>query len=250
MTTRSDLPAEQKNILVKRTRKLERVLGEPLPENTVERVVVEPTMAPTTISTKVQDAPWPRIKRQAEIPEWLREDCVPQRAERPASVASGSSGDPFGGPPAVTTRSKIARVLLGDPAPTLPTDIRVYVRRELHVAETREGELFTQRRTNMLANPAALTPRFKGGAGGTAESSSGGSVNIPSPEETGRRARRSQLSKVRFSSLSLLQQHGAPLSSTTLPSAPFSAYYSFSSPAPATPWRPDNGRHAEQPERQ
>ena len=179
LSCKTDLPADQKAVLVKRTRKLEKVLGEPLPENTVEKFVVEPSMGATTTITRIEEGPWPRPHTEF-IPEWLREDCVPQRASRPASMMTAQEGQ--------SRSSRIARVLLGDPAPPVPTDLRVYVSRERHVAESREGEMKERQRADRLERimvapqPVPTSPVL--------------SEPETSPEDVSRRTRRMQLTKV------------------------------------------------------
>ncbi|GMK57722.1 hypothetical protein CspeluHIS016_0405560 [Cutaneotrichosporon spelunceum] len=74
---RSELSPGRKAQLVRRTRKLERVLGEPLDEKHVEQYVVEPSLSTTTVMTKLEEGVWPDSPTGG-LPEWARADVVPR----------------------------------------------------------------------------------------------------------------------------------------------------------------------------
>lgn len=118
----STMEHQQKALLIRRNRKLGQMLGVSLPEADVGQYVVEPSMASTTVLTRVDDA-WPDLRG----PEWSRDDCLPQLAEHPESPEAQSDGKPR------RTKSKLRRPIEGVRA---PADLQVYVSRETSVTET------------------------------------------------------------------------------------------------------------------
>ncbi|KAL1413373.1 hypothetical protein Q8F55_001133 [Vanrija albida] len=131
LASKSALGAEQKAVLIRRTRKLEQLLGETLGESQVERYVIDPSTAPATVHTRLDEKSWPRPSSQ---PEWEREDCVPRIASSPLPAV-----DKPARPSHQRTKSRLERardMLLGPSTPPLPPQIQVFVARETHVAET------------------------------------------------------------------------------------------------------------------
>lgn len=114
----STLEQQQKALLIRRNRKLGQVLGVSLPESDVGQYVVEPSVASTTVLTKVEAA-WPENRG----PEWSQDDCVPHLAD------DEDRGDRM----PRRTKSKLRR-----PVETvkLPENLQVYVSRETSVTET------------------------------------------------------------------------------------------------------------------
>ncbi|KAK8854670.1 hypothetical protein IAR55_003409 [Kwoniella newhampshirensis] len=118
LTSKMDLTPEQRSLLLRRTRKLEQMLGKTLPEIQVENLVVEPMRTTSTYVTNVKDDVWPVTPPQSaggrrRTPEWEREDCVPQRAHgssstQAAELTKGASSSRSGG-----TLTRKARAVLG-----------------------------------------------------------------------------------------------------------------------------------------
>lgn len=76
LSTTKDLNATQRAQLLRRARKLEQVLGETLREAQVGEHIVEPAATGTTVDRHA----WPEAAVAVAVPEWDKEDVVPQRA--------------------------------------------------------------------------------------------------------------------------------------------------------------------------
>lgn len=187
MASKSDLTADQKAQLVKRTRKLERMLGEQLTEPTIERFVVEPVTATTTVTTKVEEDVWPSSNSSA--PEWLREDCVPQR------VVDHGPSDPKS---SQRKGGRLARAIRGEAAMPVTAGLRVYVARETTVAETLvRGEQQLVRGEQHHQINLIVAPPSSPGATTSTDASSPPSSPTRSAEDAARTARRLQLAKLK-----------------------------------------------------
>lgn len=112
------LEQQQKALLIRRNRKLGQVLGVSLPESDVGQYVVEPSVASTTVLTKVE-ASWPENRG----PEWSRDDCVPHLADEEDHEDRMPR----------RTKSKLRRPI---EAVKVPENLQVYVSRETSVTET------------------------------------------------------------------------------------------------------------------
>ncbi len=188
--SRSDLSPGRKAQLVRRTRKLERVLGEPLPEKQVEQYVVEPSLSTTTVMTKLEEGVWPDTPTGG-LPEWARADVVP-RCESRSEEAEEE-------PPSASrilshqrSRSGLAlgrmRSLMSRDTPP-PAKIVVNLTREVRTIETQVRSHPMMRhsanRDEQQQPPTPDTPR-----------SSITASTIETFEEASRRQRRQQLAKV------------------------------------------------------
>ncbi|EIW68253.1 hypothetical protein TREMEDRAFT_63426 [Tremella mesenterica DSM 1558] len=127
----NDLPPDQRAVLLRRAKKLEQMLGTPLDERQVERLVIEPSTGVSTIVTQHVDDAWPRTP-PSRTQEWQRDDCVPQRVE----VPSGSLMRKQSSRLAQRAMAALRRNEDGDRESD--KDLRVYVSREVRVAETRQ----------------------------------------------------------------------------------------------------------------
>ncbi|WWC93470.1 hypothetical protein V866_000305 [Kwoniella sp. B9012] len=82
---RNDLTPEQRAILLRRTRKLEQMLGEALPGNQVEKLVIDPVNSSSTYLTKNSEDSWPKTPpSSSKVPEWARDDVIPHREKDPS----------------------------------------------------------------------------------------------------------------------------------------------------------------------
>jgi hypothetical protein len=175
---------------VRRTRKLERVLGEPLPEKQVEQYVVEPSLSTTTVMTKLEEGVWPDTPTGG-LPEWARADVVP-RCESRSEEAEEE-------PPSASrilshqrSRSGLAlgrmRSLMSRDTPP-PAKIVVNLTREVRTIETQVRSHPMMRhsanRDEQQQPPTPDTPRSNMTAS-----------TIETFEEASRRQRRQQLAKV------------------------------------------------------
>jgi hypothetical protein len=205
-------------VLIRRARKIEQVLGEPLPESQVERLVVDPSHASTTVVTSVNHE-WPETPSpRGKVPEWDQEDCVPRTVRRePKGMAmsmSMSTSNPnpgsgvLGGGNLVRSGSIFAKkakaALRRDKKDDESSDLKVSVAREMRVVETtvRGGSSVEAARPRInrqeWIDPASPTGLLTPG-------SPTDTLDQRSEEEDGaRRARRQQLAKVNTWSMSFL----------------------------------------------
>ncbi|KAL7422428.1 hypothetical protein Q5752_003076 [Cryptotrichosporon argae] len=130
ISSKNELTADQKARLVRRTRKLEQVLGETLHEATVERFVIEPSTMTQTVLTRVEsdDAAWPATPAAA-APEWVKADCVPRRSKEDDAAKLDRSASKI-------ARKAKAALGVARHASKTDDDIKVYVAREMRVSET------------------------------------------------------------------------------------------------------------------
>lgn len=209
LPARNDLLPEQRAVLLRRARKIEQVLGEPLPESQVERLVVDPSHASTTVVTSINHE-WPETPSpRGKVPEWDQEDCVPRTVRRgpegmatamAMSTSNANSGSGvLGGGNLVRSGSvfakKAKKALRRDRKDDESSDLKVYVAREMRVVETtvRGGSSEAARpginRQEWL-DPASPT-------GPMSPSSPTDTLDQRSEEEDrARRTRRQQLAKV------------------------------------------------------
>ncbi|BEI88245.1 uncharacterized protein CcaverHIS019_0109630 [Cutaneotrichosporon cavernicola] len=188
--SRSDLSPGRKAQLVRRTRKLERVLGEPLHEKHVEQYVVEPSLSTTTVMTKLEEGVWPDTPTGG-LPEWARADVVPRCESRTEEVDEE--------PPSASrrlahqrSRSGLGlsrmRSLMGRDTPP-PAKIVVNLTREVRTTETqvRSSPMIrhSANRDDQQQPPTPETPR-----------SIMTVSTIETHEEASRRQRRQQLAKL------------------------------------------------------
>jgi hypothetical protein len=183
---------------MRRARKIEQVFGEPLGEMQVKQHVIEPTHAPPTVLTKVTEE-WPsspsssergrggsaeRERERAKVPEYDRQDCNPQRTRH------GQVGEDAGSKASAGLAARaLARFRFGDADAAssgadgagTDGDLRVYVKRELRVAETHTRE----------RQPEARLPDSE-----LFEPDSPTSPKEAAGRDDDRRARRAQLAKV------------------------------------------------------
>lgn len=139
----STLEQQQKALLIRRNRKLGQVLGVSLPESDVGQYVVEPSVASTTVLTKVEAA-WPEHRG----PEWSRDDCVPQLAEPDEAGEDRGVG-------VRRTKSKLKRPI---EAMKLPDNLQVYVSRETSVTETVAPAIGATHAVDSTASSPPSTP--------------------------------------------------------------------------------------------
>lgn len=174
---RNELSPEQRAMLVRRTRKIERMLGEPLGEITVGQLIVGPSTASTVIHTVYEhDMDYSPPSRD-RIPEYERQDCQPRTVralDRPA-VVTGKKG---------TSRIALkAMAALGLGADKREDeDLRVYISREKTVSEVRREYL--------------VTPESPRGSIRDDGPNSPVEDRFEDEEDTTRRARRLQVAKV------------------------------------------------------
>lgn len=205
LEARNDLTPEQRALLMRRARKIEQVFGEPLGEMQVKQHVIEPTHAPPTVLTKVTEE-WPSSPSSSErgrsgsgegerikVPEYDRQDCNPQRT-RPGQTADDMGSKASTG--AGLAARALARFRFGDGdaassatgagaiagGGSSSSDLRVYVKRELRVAETQTRE--RQAPETRVPDAELFEP-----------DSPTSPKQATGPEED-RRARRAQLAKV------------------------------------------------------
>lgn len=119
--TRNELSPEQRAVLLRRTRKAEQVLGEQLCETDVERHIIEPVQSSRTVVTRASND----IGDSAAtgVPEYDRKDCEPQTRPSQDSDASARA-------------AMRALAAFGFGEKQMPSDLRVYVQKEMRVAET------------------------------------------------------------------------------------------------------------------
>lgn len=184
ITSRNDLPRDQRAMLVKRTRKLEQILGQPLDETQIERLIIQPSTAIRTVTTEVTNDTWPDSPLQrSRVPEWAREDCVPRIIRGEGSPEGSRSIS------SVITRARAA-LGLAKRADGDETNLEVYVRREMRVSETAARGVAPQQ------NPSLASPNTP-----TSPADQYESEWLDEPEnedEATRRARRHQLAKVSY----------------------------------------------------
>jgi hypothetical protein len=132
---RSELSTEQRQVLIRRARKLEQLLGEPLGENQIAQLVVDPSTSSMTITTRVSET-WPNspVSGINKLPEFARDDCVPrhhhERVLNPNQQGNvGRSG----------SLGRKAKAVLGigeEGKERDEGDLKVYLNRETRIAET------------------------------------------------------------------------------------------------------------------
>ncbi|WWD02271.1 hypothetical protein V865_000310 [Kwoniella europaea PYCC6329] len=133
---RNDLTPEQRAILLRRTRKLEQMLGEALPENQVEKLVIDPVNSSSTYLTKNSEDSWPKTPpSSSKVPEWARDDVIPHRAKDPSPAPQQNIGISM-----VRSKSSLAdkaKAALGIGSGTGgKDDLKVYVSRSLQESHT------------------------------------------------------------------------------------------------------------------
>lgn len=202
--SRSDLSPGRKAQLVRRTRKLERVLGEPLPEKQVEQFVVEPSLSTTTVMTMLEEGVWPATPTAGGIPEWERADVVPRCERRTTPEGGEDQSEPS--PHSSHTqplshqrsRSGLAlsrmRSLIGGRDAPPPAKLVVNLTREVRITETLVRSHPMMRQSVNREDPHQ--PRTP-----DTPMSSLTASTIETYEEVSHRQRRQQLAKVRASSL-------------------------------------------------
>lgn len=196
--SRSDLSPERKAQLVRRTRKLERVLGEPLPEKHIEQFVIEPSLSTTNIMTKLEENVWPTTPVTTAPPEWERADVVPRCDRVPKEELEEEAESPAQPVQRLAhqrSRSGLAlsrvRSLIGGRDVAAPAKLVVSLTREVHTIETqvRSHPMMRHSVNRDEQHPQPLTP--------DTPLSSKTVSTIETPEEASRRQRRQQLAKVR-----------------------------------------------------
>ncbi|KAK6910780.1 hypothetical protein I203_104812 [Kwoniella mangroviensis CBS 8507] len=131
---RNDLTPEQRAILLRRTRKLEQMLGEALPEKQIEKLVIDPVNSSSTYLTKNSEDSWPKTPpSSSKVPEWARDDVIPHRAK-------DSSPEPHQNLNVVKSKGSLAdkakaALGLGSGAGG-KDDLKVYVSRSLQESHT------------------------------------------------------------------------------------------------------------------
>lgn len=185
--------------LVRRTRKLERVLGEPLPQKHVEQFVVEPSLSTTTVMTKLEEGVWPATPTAGGIPEWARADVVP-RYESLDTPEEEPESEPSSLPSQVQhlthqrSRSGVAlsrmRSLIGGRDTPPPARIVVNLTREVRTTETQVRSHPMMRHGGNREDNLPPTP--------DTPISAMTASTIETYEEASRRQRRLQLAKVCF----------------------------------------------------
>lgn len=184
MVAHNNLPPEQRAMLLRRTRKLEQVLGESLNEQQIGRLVVAPSNASQTITTKVAENEWPKTPSPRHArPDWAREDCVPRTVKDPALPPLSLAG---------STLAKKAKAAFGldKPAKVDEGDLKVYVNRELRVSETNVRGQTPKRSINR--SPVSESKYSPVSPSGTMETFAAEEKD----DEAIRRQRRQQLAKV------------------------------------------------------
>lgn len=129
LAVRNDLSADQRAALLKRARKLEQVLGEPLQSQDIQKHVVDASTAGRSYLTKVSTNDFPSPPASA-LPSWHARDCEPHvrpAESKPGLARSGSK---------LARRAKAA---LGLQAVAEVGDYHVYVERETMVQEAKTG---------------------------------------------------------------------------------------------------------------
>ncbi|WVQ80163.1 hypothetical protein IAT38_002268 [Cryptococcus sp. DSM 104549] len=214
-TTTTTLTPSQRTMLLRRTRKLEQVLGESLPEQQISRHVVDPLNGVTTFDTRVAEDAWPESPMPGapgaagrRTPEWEREDCVPQRVKNdPYATGAGAGGKP-GLSRSGSTLAKKAKAAFslgggGGEKKDSAEDLRVYVSRQMRVTQT----ISRGSSGNLPGLPLQSVNREDNGGKGSTGSGeselvspvsakSGSTVEEVERDEETRRNRRQQLAKL------------------------------------------------------
>ncbi|WWC90597.1 uncharacterized protein L201_005533 [Kwoniella dendrophila CBS 6074] len=243
---RNDLTPEQRAILLRRTKKLEQMLGEALPENQVEKLVIEPVNTGSTYMTKNSEDAWPKTppsssKGGRRTPEWERDDCIPNRIKDSSSANQTHSRSK-------SSLADKAKAALGlGPDRSIPNGgrsdegkdhLKVYVSRSLQESHTvSRGNPFNGRSGGGI-NRQSNSPPDKGNSQTSSPTTPGtattmGSSNWPGnehEEETIRKNRRLQLAK-------LHRLLGTPIPPELLnpsnPTSPsFASRFNFNNPSP------------------
>nr|XP_019044812.1 hypothetical protein I302_06726 [Kwoniella bestiolae CBS 10118]OCF23742.1 hypothetical protein I302_06726 [Kwoniella bestiolae CBS 10118] len=123
---RNDLTPEQRAILLRRTRKLEQMLGEALPENQVEKLVIDPINSSSTYLTKSSE------DSSSRLPEWERDDVLPHRMKE---SSSSEQRDNVGMSRSKSSLADKAKAALGF-GPGGRDDLKVYESRSLQESHT------------------------------------------------------------------------------------------------------------------
>jgi hypothetical protein len=194
LSAQNNLTQDERSVLTRRARKLEKILGEPLGENQMAHFVVDPSTSGVTITTRVSENAWPcsPVSGIYKLPDWAKEDCVPRRVH-------DRIPDP---PPGTITRSESfarkAKDALGitgerDKNAGEVEDLKVYLSRETRVSESTLGGRgiggFNVPRTPHRGNPH----------GNVSPASPNGTVDsfwTDEGDDAIRRGRRLQLAKV------------------------------------------------------
>lgn len=182
------------------------MLGESLGEDDIEKFIIQPNQGPMTVMTGYAIGEWPVRDSTRRVPEYDREDCVPnilpltERGDRKDSVGLGRSRS-------VTRR---AREVLGldSEGSRQQEALKVYVGRERSVAETlvRSPTIAggtTNRRAVVDEELGPLTPSSAGVSLKTVESVG------EDEDEYLRKLRRGQLAKVGLVSSPLFPHYKA-----------------------------------------
>lgn len=195
--SRSDLSPSRKAQLVRRTRKLERVLGEPLPEKHIEQFVIEPSLSTTNVMTKLEENVWPTTPVATAAPEWERADVVPRCDRVPKEELEDETETPASPVQRLAhqrSRSGLAlsrvRSLMGGRDTAPPAKLVVNLTREVRTVETqvRSHPMMRHSMNRDDQHPQPLTP--------DTPLSSNTVSTIENSEEASRRQRRQQLAKV------------------------------------------------------
>ncbi|KAK4685630.1 hypothetical protein P7C73_g4512, partial [Tremellales sp. Uapishka_1] len=210
LESRNKLLPEQRALLVRRTRKLEQVLGEPLGEKQIERLIVEPSTSSTTVVTRYEGSAWPASpSSKSATPEWAKEDCVPRRVANHSAGSVNRSGSKM---------AKKVSAALGRERPR-EEELVIHVERELRVAETAQTHRprRSDRNAPMRGDASPVSPL------------SPASIEMDE-DEVSRRARRLQLAK-------LHRLLGVPIPSSLVKTTPSQEALPLPHPAdrPASP---------------
>ncbi|KAE8541857.1 hypothetical protein D1P53_002031 [Cryptococcus gattii VGV] len=129
----SSLNPSQRTILIRRTRKLEALLGEPLPESQISQHVIDPLNSVKQFDTHVNEG-WPDSPTagwRRRVPEWEREDCLVQRVKGESDEEGGGKvkGNKSLAQKALEALNLAGRRPEGE-------HLKVYVSRQMRVTET------------------------------------------------------------------------------------------------------------------
>ncbi|OXG38404.1 hypothetical protein C359_04403 [Cryptococcus neoformans Bt120] len=152
LSTSSTLTSSQRTILIRRTRKLEALLGETLSESQISQHVVDPLNSVKEFDTQMKEG-WPDSPPAGwgkRVPEWEREDCLVQRVK-------GENGEEGGEGKAKSLAQKTLAALNLTSKKPEGDDLKVYVSRQMRVTETvTYGEASTKASVNR-AEPVSVT---------------------------------------------------------------------------------------------
>ncbi|KJE05418.1 hypothetical protein I311_00624 [Cryptococcus gattii NT-10] len=184
----SSLTPSQRTILIRRTRKLEALLGEPLPESQISQHVIDPLNSVKQFDTHVKEG-WPDSPPadwRRRVPEWEREDCLVQRVK--------GENDEEGGGEVRGNKSLAQKALealnLAGKRPE-GERLKVYVSRQMRVTETvTQGDVGMKASVNRAElRTDTVSP--------TSANSTGADSQWPAGNEgdEGKKIRRQQLTK-------------------------------------------------------